>query len=333
MKGLIKKLVETYGPSGNEEQIRGLIEETIREHVDEIRVDTMGNLIAHKEGTGNGKRVMVAAHMDEIGLVVTHIDDDGFARFGRVGGVSPVTLVGNRVRFADGTTGVIGWEKWLRSSKLPKWEELFIDVGATSQKDCPINVGDIAGFVRSFTDMDKRLVAKSMDNRIGCAVVIQTLLKMDTPPHDIHFVFTVQEELGTRGAMPATFDIEPDVAVAVDVTMVGDTPEAHPMAVSLGDGPAIKVMDSGMLTHPGVKRWMIQTAEETDIAYQLEVLERGSTDARAMQLSRTGVAAGCLSIPSRYVHTPSEMVDYGDVQGSVDLLSAMLSKEIDLSQK
>ncbi|MFO7917131.1 MAG: M42 family metallopeptidase [Anaerolineae bacterium] len=332
MKDLIKKLVETYGPSGNEEQIRGLIEETIRDHVDEIRVDTIGNLIAHKKGTEEGKRVMVAAHMDEIGLVVTHIDDDGFARFGRVGGVSPVTLVGNRVHFADETAGVIGWEKWLRSSKRPKWEELFIDVGATSPEDCPIDVGDIAGFVRSFTDMDKRLVAKSMDDRIGCALVIQTLFDMNRSPHDIHFVFTVQEELGTRGAMPATFGIEPDVAVAVDVTMVGDTPEAHPMAVSLGDGPAIKVMDSGMLTHPGVKRWMIQTAEEAEIPYQREVLERGSTDARAMQLSRTGVAAGCLSIPSRYVHTPSEMVDYGDVQGGVELLSAMLRKEIDLSQ-
>lgn len=332
MKDLIKKLVETYGPSGNEEQIRGLIKEMIHDHVEEIRVDTMGNLIAQKKGTGDGKRIMIAAHMDEIGLVVTHIDDDGFVRFGRVGGVSPITLVGNRVHFADGTAGVIGWEKWLRSSKRPKWEELFIDVGATSQEDCPIDVGDIAGFVRSFTDMGKRLVAKSMDDRAGCAVVIQTLLNMDTSPHDIHFVFTVQEELGTRGATPATFGIEPDVAVAVDATRVGDTPEAHPMAVSLGDGPAIKVMDSGMLTHPGVKRWMIQTAEEADIAYQREVLERGSTDARAMQLSRTGVAAGCLSIPCRYVHTPSEMVDYEDVRKSVELLSAMLHKEIDLSQ-
>ncbi|MEA3408001.1 MAG: M42 family metallopeptidase [Chloroflexota bacterium] len=331
MKDLIKTLVETYGPSGNEEQIRGLIEETISDHVEEIQVDTMGNLIAHKEGTGDGKRVMIAAHMDEIGLVVTHIDDDGFARFGRVGGVSPITLVGNRVLFADSTTGVIGCEKWLRSSKLPEWEELFIDVGATSQKDCPIDVGNIAGFVRSFVDMGKRMVAKSMDDRVGCAVVIQTLLNMEDSPNDVYFVFTVQEELGTRGATAATFGIEPDVAVAVDVTSVGDTPEAHPMAVSLGDGPAIKVMDSGMLTHPGVKRWMIEAAEDADIPYQLEVLERGSTDARAMQLSRIGVAAGCLSIPCRYVHTPSEMVDYGDVQGSVDLLSAMLGGEIDLS--
>jgi endoglucanase len=331
VKDLIKNLVETYGPSGNEEQIRELIEEEIRDHVEDVRVDTMGNLIAHKGGTGEGRRVMVAAHMDEIGLVVTHVDDDGFVRFGRVGGVSAITLVGNRVLFADGTTGVIGWEKWLNSSKLPKWEELFIDAGAISQEDSPVSVGDIAGFVRPFVEMGKRLVAKSMDDRVGCAVAIKTLLEMDSSPNDVYFVFTVQEELGTRGAMPATFGIEPDVAVAMDVTSVGDTPEARPMAVSLGDGPAIKVMDSGMLAHPGVKRWMVRTAEKAGIAHQLEVLERGSTDARAMQLSRSGVAAGCLSIPCRYVHTPSEMVDYDDVQGGVDLLTAMLREEIDLS--
>jgi len=330
VKELIKELVEAYGPSGQENQVRALIERRVRDKADEMRIDTMGNLIVLKKGTGGGKRVMLAAHMDEIGLIVTHVDKQGFLRFGRVGGVSPRTLVGGRVRFANGTTGVIGWEKWLHANTLPAWDELFLDVGATSADDAPVGVGDVAGFVRPFVDMGNRLMAKSMDDRIGCAIAVQTLLEIGDSPNDVYFVFTVQEEVGTRGAVVSAFGIEPEVGVALDVTTVGDTPEAHPMAVSLGDGAAIKVMDSGMLAHPGVKNWMIDTAEKLGIKYQLEVLEMGGTDARAMQMSRAGVPAGCLSVPCRYVHTPSEMVDYGDVQAAKQLLLGLVSQEISL---
>lgn len=329
MKELIKKLVEAYGPSGHEGQVRTLIEGIIRDRVDEMRTDTMGNLIALKRGTGDGKRVMIAAHMDEIGIIVTFVDKKGFLRFARIGGVRPATLTGSRVRFANGTIGVIGWEKWLQSTSSPTdWNELFLDVGATSPDNVPVSVGDVAGFVRPFSALGERLVAKSMDDRIGCAVAIQALMDMGESPNDVYFVFTVQEELGTRGATVSAFGIEPDVALALDVTSMGDTPEAHPMAVGLGNGPAIKVMDSGMLTHPGVKNWMVSTAEKLGIPYQLEVLERGGTDARAMQTSRAGVPAGCISIPCRYVHTPSEVIDYGDVQGAVKLLVGLLSERI-----
>ena len=330
MKELIKELVEAYGPSGQEGQVRALIEKRVRDKADEMRVDTMGNLIALKKGTGGGKRLMLAAHMDEIGLIVTHVDKRGFLRFGRVGGVLPMTLVGGRVRFANGTVGVIGWEKWFQSNTLPAWKELFLDVGATSADDVPVGVGDVAGFVRPFVDMGNRLAAKSMDDRIGCAIAVQTLLEMGDSPNDVYFVFTVQEEVGTRGAVVSAFGIEPEVGVALDVTTVGDIPEAHPMAVSLGDGAAIKVMDSGMLAHPGVKKWMIDTAEKLGIKYQLEVLEHGGTDARAMQMSRAGVPAGCLSVPCRYVHTPSEIVDYGDVQAAKQLLLGLVGREITL---
>ena len=329
MKELIKKLVEAYGPSGREGEVRALIEGLARDAADDLRIDALGNLIVLKKGSGGGKRIMLAAHMDEIGVVVNYIDEKGFARIHPVGGVSPMTLVGNRVRFASGVLGTIGYEKWFQAdAKLPKWEELFLDVGATSRDDSPVHVGDFGGFVRPFEDLGQRLVAKSMDDRIGCAVGLQALLEMDASPNDVYFCFTVQEEVGTRGAMVSAFGIEPEVALALDVTLTGDTPEAAPMAVSLGKGPAIKVMDSGMLTHPGVKRWMIAAAERLDIDYQLEVLRRGSTDARAMQLSRAGVPAGCLSIPARYVHTPSEMVDYGDVQGAVKLLLELITREV-----
>jgi len=330
VKELIKKLVEAHGPSGDEERVRALIEETIRGQVDEMRIDAMGNLIALQKGVGSGKRVMVAAHMDEIGIVVTHVDKKGFLRFGRLGGVSPITLVGSRVRFGNGTVGVIGREKWLHAKGLPAWKELFLDVGATSPDDAPVGVGDVAGFIRPFVDLGDRLVAKAMDDRIGCAVAIQALLDMTTSPNEIYFCFTAQEEVGTRGAVVAAFGVDPEVGLAIDVTGTGDTPEAHPMAVSLGGGPAIKVMDSGMITPASVKRWMIEAAESLGIDYQLEVLEFGGTDARAIQRSRAGVPTGCLSIPCRYVHTPSEMVDHGDVQASVSLLTELLSKEIEI---
>ena len=321
MKELIKQLAEAYGPPGSEGPVRALIEGLIRDRVDEMRVDAMGNLIALKKGRRGGKRLAIAAHMDEIGVVVTFVDEKGYLRFGRIGGVSELTLVGQRVRFANGAYGVIGWEKWLQdTTSRPKLGELFIDVGSTCAKDVPVGVGDPAVFVRPFVDMGQRLVAKSMDDRIGCAVVVQALLDMGRPAHDVYAVFTVQEEVGTRGATVAAYGIQPEIALAVDVTSMGDTPEARPMAVSLGQGPAIKIMDSGMLAHPAVKEWMVSTAEELGLAYQLEVLEQGSTDARAMQLTREGVPAGCLSIPCRYVHTPSEMVDYADVQGAVKLL-------------
>lgn len=330
MKELIKQLVEAYGPSGHEGQVRALIEEIVRPLVDEVRRDALGNLIAHKKAKGGGKRVMLAAHMDEIGLVVTYVDEKGFLRFATVGGVSPLTLVGTRVSFADGTTGVVSWEKWLESQDRPAWEELFIDVGARSREDCPVKVGDAACFVRPMVDLGERLVAKAMDDRIGCAVLIQALRELGDTPHEVFAVFTTQEEVGTRGALVSAYGVEPDVALALDVTKTGDTPEAKPMAVSLGQGPAIKMMDSGFIAHAGVKEWMIATAERLGLPYQREVLTGGSTDARAMQLVRSGVPAGCLSIPCRYVHTPSEMVDYGDVQNAVKLLVGLLSGPIDL---
>jgi len=330
MKELIKTLVESYGPSGYEEQVREIIENLAREKADDIRTDALGNLIVLKKGTGGGKRVMVAAHMDEIGVMVHYVDSNGFLRFGTIGGVSPRTVVGARVRFADGTIGVIGLEKWLQTSDQPTWDRLFIDVGATSPQDSPIKVGDAAVFVQPFVDMGNRMVAKSMDDRVGCAIALQTLLEMDASPNDVYFVFTSQEEVGTRGAAVSSFGIDPDVAIAIDVTPTADTPEGRPMPVVLGKGPAVKVKDYGMLAHPAVKDWMMETAENAGIPYQIEVLELGSTDARAMQVSRAGMPAGCLSVPCRYVHTPSEMVEYEDVLNSVRLLRVMLSNEITL---
>lgn len=330
MNDLIKKLVEAYGPSGFEDHMRDLIRPEVEPHADEVTVDALGNLIAHKKGDGSGLKVMIAAHMDEIGVMVTHITEKGYLRFTNIGGVLPHTLMGGRVQFGDGTIGVIHSDRLESRSEIHPLNKHFIDVGATGRDDCPVSVGDAAGFVRPFLAQGDRLTAKSMDDRIGCVVGIEALKRLDATPHDVYVVFSVQEEVGTRGAQAAANGLNPDVGVALDVTRTGDVPETRPMAVSLGEGAAIKVKDSGMIAHAGLVRLMRRRAEDADIPYQLEVLDGGSTDARSIQIANAGAAAGCISIPCRYVHTPSETVDARDVEASVQLLVEILSHPIDL---
>ena len=325
MRELTRKLVETYGPSGVEDQIRAVIRAEVEPLADELRVDPLGSLVARKQGSGEGRRILLDAHMDEIGVMVTYVDEKGFARITHIGGVNPLNCVGGRVAFADGTQGVIGVEgKREDTSKVPKFAQLYLDVGAKSAEECPVGVGDAAVFVRPFLAQGGRMISKAMDDRIGCAVLIETLRRLEATPHDVYFCFSVQEETTLSGARTSAFGIEPDLAIAVDVTDTGDTPEAHPMAVKLGHGPAVKVQDRGMIAHPAVRDLLVQRAKEAEIPYQLEVLEFGTTDAAAMQLVRAGVPAGCLSIPCRHVHTPSEMVDEGDVENSVRLLLEVL---------
>lgn len=325
MRDLIRKLVETYGPSGVEERIRAVIQAEVEPLADEISVNALGSLIARKRGDGGGKRIALAAHMDEIGVMVTYVDEKGFARFTNIGGVRTLNCVGGRVAFGKGTVGVINVEQKRRdTAKIPKIAELYIDVGATGRDDCPVGVGDAAVFVRPFVVQGKRWIAKAMDDRIGCAVLIETLRRLEATLHDVYFVFTVQEETGLVGAGTSAYGIEPDIAIAVDVTLTGDTPESYPMAVELGKGPAIKVKDRGMIASPAVRDLLVQRAREAGIPYQMEVLEFGTTDAAAMQLVRSGVPAGCLSIPCRHVHSPSEMVDEGDVENGVRLLLEVL---------
>jgi endoglucanase len=328
LKELIKQLTEAYGPPGYEQAVRNIIHDKIAPHADSIEVDRLGSLHAVKKGTGEGLKIMIAAHMDEIGLMVSHIDDKGFARLTTLGGVFAETLVGNRAVFTNGAVGVINVDNWLMHGEVDSLRKLYLDFGSRNKKDVPVRVGDVAGFERPFVDLGDTLLAKSMDDRIGCALLIETLKKLKKTPHEVHFVFTVQEELpgaGPRGATTAAFKVHPDVAIAVDVTDSGDVPGRKHYAVKMGDGPAIKVMDRGMLAHPGLKKWMVETAKKNKIPYQLEILNLGTTDAQAMQLAHEGNAAGAISIPCRHVHTPSEMVSYNDVQHAIKLLVAMLS--------
>lgn len=330
MQSLIKALTETYGPSGREGTIRDVIQEKVKKYADAMKVDYLGNLIVEKRGTGQGKKIMLAAHMDEIALMVTHIDEKGFLRFTNVGGHSPHVLTGIRVQFSQGHKGVVFHEP-LKSKKDMSLETMYIDIGASSKEEAEamVELGDMAAFCEPMDMLgEKRVVAKSLDDRIGCVILAEALKELDQTPHDLYFVFTTQEEVGLRGARTSAYGIDPDFALAVDVTMVGDTPEAKKMAVSLGQGTAIKIRDSSMLTPPRVKDFLIERAKENNISYQLEVLERGGTDAGAIHLAREGVPSGCLSIPCRYIHSPSEVVDLHDVQATVDLLLAVLKKDI-----
>ena len=330
MKELIKKLTETYGPSGHEEPIREVIRAEVEPLADEVRVDALGNLLAVKKGRGDGKKIMLAAHMDEIGVMISYVDKEGFLRVQPIGGLDLSTLAGGRVQFADGAIGVLAPEKRQEYRKEPELSKLFVDVGATSQEEANERLGQAAIFVRPFVDLGQRIVAKAFDDRIGCAVLIEVLRRLGETPHEVYFVFTVQEEVGLRGARTGAYGLEPEVGIAVDITASADTPEAPKMAMKLGAGPCIKVMDGGMLSHPGVKKLLIETAEAEGIPYQLEVLPHGSTDAAAIQLARGGVAAGCVSLACRYYHTPSEMLDIDDVEHTVELLLAVLQKEFEL---
>jgi len=323
MKELIKKLTEEYGPSGFEEKVVAAIKEEIAPFVDEVKVDKLGSLVAIKKG--DGAKVMLAAHMDEIGLIITHVDKKGFLRFSNVGGVSAARLNGMRVVFKDGQVGTIGLEKTGTAIS-----NMYIDIGTASKEETEskVSIGDFAVFRQDCVDLGNRVMAKAMDDRIGCVVQVEAAKRLKDSPNEVYFVFTVQEELGCRGAGTAAYAIEPDIAIALDVTRTGDTPEANTMEVSLGKGAAIKIKDSGIVVPPKVRQLLVDTAKENDIPYQMEVLDGGATDASSIEKSRGGVPSGVISIPSRYVHSPSEMVDMGDVEACVKLLTATLEKDL-----
>jgi len=330
MKDLIKKLVEAWGPSGHEHQVRALIRDEVEAYADDITVDPLGNLICRMGTLGDGGvRVLVAAHMDEIGVIVSHIDKQGFARVSSLGGVFPHTLYGGRAKFENGTIATIGVENaFTKFQSLPKLDGFYLDA-STGEDELPIEVGDPAIFWRPMEERGHRLIAKSMDDRIGCAVAIDAMrqLKDIDHPNEVYFVFTVQEEVGLRGATTAGYGINPDFAIALDVTLTGDVPTVEQPMVKMGGGATIKIKDTRHIVPPQVKQLMIDAATENDIPYQREILTFGSTDAAAIQLAQTGVPSGAISIACRNVHTTSETVDIRDVEACVDLTVAILKRD------
>ena len=321
---LLQKLCAIPAPSGREEALREYIKGELVSCADEITEDALGNLIVHKKGTG--EKVMFAAHMDEIGVIVTFVDDNGFLRFAPVGGVDPYDCVHREVIFVNGVRGVISYEEKEKPLKDLDFKKLFIDIGARSREEAEtlISVGDTGVFAGGFFVQGDTVTAKALDDRAGCYVLIRALKECGRTDKDIYAVFTAQEEVGLRGARVAAERIAPEWAYAVDVTDTGDMPEAERMAVALGKGPAVKVKDRSILTHPLARQRMFDAAEAAGVPYQLEILECGGTDAGAIHLTGFGVKTGALSIPTRYIHSVCETADIKDIQNSVALLCALM---------
>lgn len=322
----LKSLTEAWGPSGHEHQVRELIRRAVLSYADEITVDPLGNLIC-RVGKG-GRRIMVAAHMDEIGVMVTFVEKNtGYLRFANIGGLMNTALLGSRVRFENGTIGTLCMPEYFGAARTtaPALDQYYID--ASDGPDNPsggIEPGMPAVFVQPMIERGSRIIAKSLDDRAGCAVLVETMRRLNRQTaNEMIFVFTVQEEVGVRGARPAAYTADPDYAIAVDVTPAGDMIGVERNAVKLGGGAAIKLHDIGHIVPPAVRDWIIGRAEAEGIPYQRELISLGTTDAAQIQLARAGVPSGAISIPCRYVHTTSETVDTADLEACVALLTSI----------
>lgn len=342
MKSLLKELVETPGVSGQEQKIREKIRGKVEDHADTVEEDDMGNLIARK-GEGD-KTLMVATHMDQIGLSVKRIDDNGFLKVTKVGGLYPESLINQRVVVhtseGDDLTGVIGMKPpHLRrnkdeNDKIPEYQEIFIDVGAEDEEDAEdlgIRVGDYVTFDRDLKEMENgNVTAPAFDNRVGCTVLIEALKDFDED-YELAAVFSTQEEVGTKGARTSAFGIDPDVALAVDVTMAGDVPGIEPdqTEAALGDGPGMDMLQAGgrgLIASEKVRNWLVNTAEEEDHDYFRSVTEGGATDAASIYISRDGIPTGSIGVPSRNIHSPIEVVKIDDLKATEKFLADAFEK-------
>lgn len=326
----LQMLNTCHGPSGDEGQIADAIEQVARPYADEITRDVMGNLIIHKRGEGS--RVMFAAHMDSIGFIVTHIDDNGFLRVGKLGGLNVYSCLHIPVRFKNGTKGVVSDSA--SDAKKMGLNDLFIDIGASSREEAEkmVQIGDTAVFDLPAFQMGDRISSPYLDNRISCVALLLALMQIKEHNNDLYFVFTTQEELGLRGATPATFGIDPKYGIAVDVTGTHDEPTAeaeYDASSVLGKGAAVKIMDSSVICHPYVVRKLEDLAQENNIQHQRDILRYGGTDAGAIHVSRGGVCTGGISVPCRYIHSPVETADLRDVEACGALIAAFAQATLD----
>lgn len=326
---LIQTLNAAHGPSGDEGGIREKLAELARPLADEISTDTMGNLIVRK--LGSGPRVMLCAHMDSIGFIVTHVEENGFLRVGRLGGISPKEAAYTPVRFAGGARGVIVPEEKADFGKL-KLDECYVDIGAKDRETAlkAVAVGDTMIYDSPCFTNQGKVVSPYLDNRISCAILLKVLEEMELCPNDLYVVFTVQEEVGLRGAKPAAWAVDPDYAAVVDVTDVDDTPGSEKCGtVRLGKGPAIKIMDSSVICHPDMIQKLESQAKSLDMPTQRDIMRAGGTDAGVMHTTRIGVRTGGVSVPCRYIHTPVEMADLQDARDCAKLLCAFVQSKLE----
>lgn len=326
---LLSDILSGYGPSGREGHVRSIIEHALAGHADSLTTDVMGNLIAVRKGDGTGKRIMLSAHMDHIGLAVIDADENGFLRVAAVGGVHASGMCGVHVVFENGVCGVVDHVGNAKGELTV--DDLFVDIGAKDRDEALSMVaqGDMCVMKPGMTKLgEHRMASPAMDDRIACFVQLEAMLALPKNlKNDVVAVFSVQEEVGLRGAKTASYQVNPDLGIAIDVTPAGDVPDAKiKLPVKLGGGAAVKIMDRSLICTPAVVSMMLDTAKERGICVQREVLPYGGTDGGAIQASRCGVPTGVISIPCRYVHSTAETVDMRDVQAALDLLLAIAEK-------
>lgn len=334
---LLSEICEVPGTSGFEQKIRKLVLQHIKPHVDEIKVDNMGNVSAIKKGKSSDKKVMLGAHMDEIGFIVTHIDENGFVRFHTLGGFDPKTLTAQRVIIhgKKDLIGVMGSKPIHVMSpeernKVPKTTDFFIDLGMKKEEvEKYISVGDPITRERKFIEMGDCVNCKSIDNRVSVFILIEVLknLKDKEVPYDIYGVFTVQEEVGIRGANVSAQEIQPDFGFGIDTTIAFDVPGAasHEKVTELGQGTAIKIMDASTICDYRMVNFMKETANKYNIKWQSEILTAGGTDTAGIQrMTAGGSIAGAVSIPTRHIHQVIEMAHKEDIKHSIELITACL---------
>ncbi|MCL1978281.1 MAG: M42 family metallopeptidase [Candidatus Bathyarchaeota archaeon] len=336
----LEKLSNACGVTGNETPVRELLIQLIKPYVDEITVDRLENVIAIKKGKPDKPKIMLAAHMDEVGLMVKTITKEGFLQFSKIGGIDDRILPAQKVTVhtKNGVySGVIGSkpphvQKEDERRKVLAFDDLFIDVGAENKEAAVkmgISIGNPVAFDIKYAALNKDMVmGKAFDNRAGCLAMVETLKLLDKTDYTVYAVGTVQEEVGLRGAGTAAFGINPDIALALDVTVAGDVPgvREYDTSAKTGKGPTLTISDSGLITHPKILRWLLDTAEEEKITIQLESGLMGSTDAARITLTRQGIPSGTISIPTRYIHSPTAILNIQDIQNSAKLAAAAIQK-------
>lgn len=324
----LRKFMLAQGVSGDEGDISALIAKEIAPYVDEVYTDAMGSLIAHKKGREGAKKLMFAAHMDEIGFMVNYITDEGYLRVSKMGGINFTAASFSHVVFKSGLRGVLVPEaRTAVQSYSP--EKVYVDIGAKNKKDAErrVKIGDTCSVVSGLYHlMGSRVCGRPIDNRIGCYMLYEVAKRLEKCENDTYFVFTCQEEVGVRGAKTSAYAINPDWGCAVDIGGAGDVINSAPFEVVLGKGPAIKIKDGMVICHREVVEMMKEIADEKKIKYQLEVLESSGTDTCMIQQARGGAKAGAISVPTRYGHSEVETIDMNDVEGGIEIMKGMCER-------
>ena len=329
MMKTLAELTGAFGPSGCENEVSQVIERLAKPYADEITRDVMGNLICRKKGSG--PKVMFSAHMDSLGMVATHIDEKGFVHVGAIGGIRPARVLFAPVRFQNGTKGLVCADGGAALDKL-KMSDLLIDIGAADGEDAKklVQVGDIVVYDAGVRTAAGRVISPYLDDRIGCLVLLLLMEKLGETDNDLYFVFSTQEEVGCRGAKTAAWAIDPDYGVAVDVCGTDDMPGSkHEVTALCGKGAAVNVMDRSVICHPKMVDKLLALAQEKGIPAQKSVSRMGGTDAGPIHQTRTGVYTGGISVPCRYIHSPTELVDLEDVRACADLAAAFAESKLE----